>query len=193
MTVRYVQWRDGLAFFRRRIPADLQKYYPGKKGIIFQSLQTRDATEAAKLAHREAQKLDLQWKRLRSGLGTPPEVRAEAEAILGKFGLKPGQWADYKKAGLEPDHFMHELLCLSEDEDDPEPQGIVKERLPEAHALAAELFYADSEELPKLMTPLLSQVKDKYLYFKPKLASDEQFHRALDRFIALNGAVTPDA
>ena len=189
--VRYVQWREGLAYFRRRIPEDLRKFYPGEGETLFYSLKTRKPEEAAKAAHRDAQHQDVEWQALRQGQGTTAVVRASAKAILQKYGLEPGQWNQWREADLEPDSFIMDLISLSDD-GESEPTGIVKDNLPPNYALATELFYADPKDLPKLLTPTLSEVKQKHLDFYPNRTLDEQFHRALNRFIALNGDIPVD-
>lgn len=52
---------------------------------------------------------------------------------------------------------------------------------------AADLFYADPEELRDLTVPYFSEVKDEHLRFHPKRAKDTQFARSVDRFTELNG------
>ena len=191
MTVRYVQWRDGLAFFRRRIPRDLERFYPGRKKLLFFSLKTRDPNEAAKRAHAEAKRLDAEWSRLREGQGSTAEVRSSALAILQRNGIAAGQWREHGKQGLEPEGFIAELEYQAGVDGDT-VLAIDRDQLPPDYALAADLYYADAPEMRKLLIPTLSEVSVKHLEFKGALASDDQFHRALDRFIAVNGDLPMD-
>ena len=184
MTIQYVQWRKGLAYYRRRVPDDLSKHY-GKKTHLFFSLKTRDIREAARKASETTKDLDREWMLLRSSYGTDIETRSKAMAILRSYGLEPGQASEYAKYDLEPDAFIHELLVQSQDGTGVE-KGIVKEHLPEDLKLAADLFYASPDELRKLTTPCFSEVKEKHLYFSPKRTTDPQFNRSVDRFIRLN-------
>ncbi|MFP4405711.1 DUF6538 domain-containing protein [Rhodosalinus sp.] len=136
MKVRYVEWRARLTFFRRRIPRDLQKFYPGKRGEVFFLLQTRDPMVAAKKADLEARRLDAEWARLRRGEGTTAAVQTEALALLRKHGLAPGQWAEWQKHDLEPDSFIGELEAMA-GVDGVDVRRIEPARLPPTHALAA--------------------------------------------------------
>lgn len=187
MTVRYVEWRKGLAYFRRRIPQDLQKYYPGNSKQIFVSLKTRDPQEAAKRAHAKALQQDQQWAHLRAGGGQTAEVRAAAHAILQKHQLEPGTSHEWAKIDVSPDFFLDELERFGDEEGQ-----IQRENLPPEFALAADLFYADKDQLTKLLTPLLSEVKEKHFYFKPSLRDDPQFKLAFDEFVSLNGDLPVD-
>ncbi|WP_306121134.1 DUF6538 domain-containing protein [Roseovarius sp. MMSF_3359] len=190
MTIQYVQWRKGLAYYRRRVPDDLSKHY-GKKTHLFFSLKTRDFGEAAKKAAEATRDLDREWMLLRSSDGTDIETRAKAMAILRSHGLEPGQASEYAKYDLEPDGLVHEFLVQSQDGSGID-KGIVKERLPEDLRLAAELFYATPDELRRLTVPCFSEVKERHLYFSPKRATDPQFNRSVDRFIRINGDLPID-
>lgn len=56
--------KDGVFYFVRRIPVDLQKHYTSRK--IAYSLQTRSATVAAAQAIRACSQLDEYWFHLRA-------------------------------------------------------------------------------------------------------------------------------
>ncbi len=185
MTIKHVQWRSGRANYRRRIPEDLQAYYQGKE-FHFESLKTKDPAEAARKAQQTTKKLDREWSLLRSSDGGELALREEAMAILREHGLKPGQSAEYDRHDIEPERFVHKLLLESLDQDGQAP-GIVPERLPPALRKAAELFYADPEELRDLTVPYFSEVKAEHLYFHPKRENDSQFGRSVERFIEING------
>lgn len=185
MQIKHVQWRDGLAYYRRRIPDDLRKQHSGKSHLFF-SLKTRDFKEAAKKALEQTKHLDREWMLLRATDGTDLETRAKAMAILRKYDLEPGQASEYAKHDLEPDAFVTELLVHSQDEDG-NSSGIIKNRLPEDLRLAAELFYADPMEVRELTVPSFTNVIEKHLYFYPKRAEDSQFDRSVNRFLKING------
>ncbi len=139
--IENVEWRSGTAYYRRRIPADVQRYYKGKH-YLFQSLKTKDPSEAVRRSQAETKRLDREWSLLRSREGTDLEVREQGMAILRKYDLKPGQATEYAKHDLEPDKFIDELLVHSQDRYDTNP-GIVRERLPDDLRMAADLFYAE--------------------------------------------------
>tara|TARA_B100001057_G_scaffold378530_1_gene383936 strand:+ start:53 stop:439 length:387 start_codon:yes stop_codon:yes gene_type:complete len=73
-----------------------------------------------------------------------------------------------------------------------DPEESKRERLPADLRLAADLFYAEPRELPKLIVPTFTEVIDKHLYFYPKRSTDAQFHRSVDRFLELNGDLRID-
>src|SRR6056297_1448969 len=185
MKIKYVQWRKGLAYYRRRIPHDLQKHYGGETHLIF-SLQTRDFREATKRAQEQTKQLDHQWVLFRASEGSEIEVREKAKAILRRHDLEPGQAGEYARHDLEPDAFVAELLTHSQDGHGEVP-GIVRERLPEDLRLAADLFYAKPEEIRELTVPTFSEVKEKHLYFHPKKRKDPQFERSVMRFLEVTG------
>jgi len=188
MKIKYVQWRKGLAYYRRRIPHDLQKHYGGETHLIF-SLQTRDFREATKRAQEQTKQLDHQWVLFRASEGSEIEVREKAKAILRRHDLEPGQAGEYARHDLEPDAFVAELLTHSQDGHGEVP-GIVRERLPEDLRLAADLFYAKPEEIRELTVPTFSEVKEKHLYFHPKKRKDPQFERSVMRFLEVTGDIS---
>ncbi|WP_022703367.1 DUF6538 domain-containing protein [Pseudorhodobacter ferrugineus] len=55
--------KNGIYYFERRVPSDLQKHYSSKK--ITYSLKTRSAPSAASRASRAAHQLDEYWYHLR--------------------------------------------------------------------------------------------------------------------------------
>ena len=185
MKIKYVQWREGLAYYRRRIPHDLLKHYAGETHLFF-SLQTKDFREAAKRAKEQTKQLDKRWDLLRASDGSDLEIREKAKVILGNYNLEPGQAAEYAKHGLEPDAFIGELLAHSQDGNGA-LRDIDRERLPKDLRLAADLFYADPKELRELTVPIFTEVQDKHLYFYPKKQSDPQFERSVARFLEVNG------
>jgi hypothetical protein len=56
--------KSGLLFYRRGIPADLQKHYGGKRFIV-ESLKTHDPERAAIKVAQLATRDDAYWKKLR--------------------------------------------------------------------------------------------------------------------------------
>lgn len=113
--IQHVQWHNGLAYYRRRIPDDLRKRYSGKNQLLF-SLKTPDFKEAAKKALEQTKLLDREWMLLRSTNGTDLETRAKAMAILRKYDLEPGQASEYAKHDIEPESFLSEFSPYSQDE-----------------------------------------------------------------------------
>ncbi len=185
MKIDYVLWRNGTAYYRRRIPKDVAKQYKVKDYLTF-TLGTKDPLEAARKAREATKRLDREWALLRASDGTELATRQKALAILEKHGLEPGQWAEYRKHDLEPDTFVDELSVFSQDSDGYS-NGIARERLPDDLRLAADLFYADDTKVRELLVPSFLEVKEKHLYFHPKRAEDPQFERSVKRFLEING------
>ncbi|RYH09959.1 DUF6538 domain-containing protein [Tropicimonas sp. IMCC6043] len=134
--------------FRRRIPADVAKHYPGNKsGYIQFSLKTQDKAKAAMKADAEAQQQDALWESYRTGeLEHGPEEVKAALALLASYGLKPGQSKFYAAEGIEPDRFVWDLESLAgigpENTEQENTQRWDTE-LPPVHRLAADMFYGD--------------------------------------------------
>lgn len=142
---KYVFQKPGSAlwYFRRRIPDDVRKHYPGKSsGYLIFSLQTKDAKEAAKRANRKAVEQDALWKGIRGGeVSYGPEAVSAALALLDSFDLKPGQHKEYEAAGLEPDAFIDELLYQADALDAQTHTSHWCENLPPVHRVAGDLLY----------------------------------------------------
>ncbi|RYC29834.1 integrase [Lichenibacterium minor] len=90
----FIRPRDGLLFYRRRVPTDVAAHFPGKT-VRMVSLQTRDLLTAGKKLARLVATDDALWRSLRSpeasALGlTTEEVQAAGEALLRKLGMVPG-------------------------------------------------------------------------------------------------------
>lgn len=94
--------KDGVFYFSRRIPKDLQHHYTSRK--ISYSLRTRSAPVAASRATRAAQKLDEYWYHLR--------VR-ECD-LPGKHLLRMAQGGQAVPAGTAPAIAATETVKLSE-------------------------------------------------------------------------------
>lgn len=129
IVAKYVQQRRGRCYFKRRIPDDVKAAHPGRSGVLFFSLKTGDAPEAAKRADIEARKQDALWDRLRRG-ETPQgaDIDKAAHALLDAYGLKVGQYREYMKADLEPTEFFDHLsrrgnLTMSAEEEDAVARG----------------------------------------------------------------------
>jgi len=95
ITVKHTVQKRGIWFYRRRIPADLAHHYPPNQTHLYESLQTRDPSEAAKKAVALAAKHDALWASMRSPEGqavglTTQENTAAALALLDKLGLSQG-------------------------------------------------------------------------------------------------------
>lgn len=71
--------RSGTYYFRRRVPKDLLSLYPSSQ-IIF-SLKTKDRKEADRLARIESVRLDQEFQRRRSHLGTHSSGELSEEDI----------------------------------------------------------------------------------------------------------------
>ena len=151
INVKYLQPKKNRWYFRRRIPHDVRKLYPGKTGDIYFSLKTADKIQAAKQADIHARQQDALWEAYRSGkIDAGPEAHKAALGMLEAHGLRPGQWEEYHKAEIEPDEFLNELAHLSEGEDGQ----IVREDLPTHAVLAADLFYGVVQDVPFLSEAL---------------------------------------
>ena len=141
ITARYLFAKEGLYYYRRRIPDDVRHLHPGKKGMLVTSLKTRDPIEAARKAHNLAQQHDALWAAHRRGEATDaPDVQRAALAMLDSFGLRPSQAEEYRKAGIDPDRFLSELSSLSGGLT-PGADRIIAEDLPNYALLAANFFY----------------------------------------------------
>ncbi|MEM8958597.1 MAG: DUF6538 domain-containing protein [Pseudomonadota bacterium] len=102
--------QSGIWYFRRRIPSDVLKHYPGRNGDIRFSLKTRDESEAASLANQHALGQDAQWTAIRTGqIADGPERVRAAEEILRGFGLKPGEGREIDEVGAGGEDFFAEL------------------------------------------------------------------------------------
>lgn len=62
-TPNHTFWKNGIFYFRRRVPSDLSHHYTS--GQIAYSLRTRSASVAASRASKAAQQLDEYWFHLR--------------------------------------------------------------------------------------------------------------------------------
>lgn len=178
--------KDGLLWYYRRIPKDLQHHYDGKPTRRV-SLGTRDHVEAIRKASALAAQDDARWKSLRSPDGqaaelTLPETESAASATLASLGLRPGMLAkgvrrdfDLDPADILDDYFAKrhgkpylEARHSEEPWDDPEDH----------------LNAVDREMLRQLRDPLgtagnvartrLSAARDIYLKQHDK-GSDRQF------------------
>lgn len=94
ITVKHLQKRKGVWFYRRRVPEELRGHYGGKPHIL-KSLQTGELAEAAVKAAQLAARDDALWKSLRSSDGkemglTTPQNRDAALALLTALKLSPG-------------------------------------------------------------------------------------------------------
>ena len=142
---KYIFQKNGseLWYFRRRIPDDLRKHYPSKNnGFLIFSLRTKDAKQAAKLAHRHASEQNALWKSLRTGsVLAGPEATKAALAYLNSFGLSPGQHVQYEREGLEPETFLDALLFEADAREPENNTPSWAEELPIVPRLAAEFYY----------------------------------------------------
>lgn len=82
--------KDGVFYFSRRVPKDLQHHYTSRK--ISYSLRTRSAAVAASRAVRAAQKLDEYWYHL----------RIKDCDLPGKHMLRLAQGGDVVQLGASP-------------------------------------------------------------------------------------------
>ncbi|WP_448325538.1 DUF6538 domain-containing protein [Sulfitobacter sp. M13] len=142
---KYISQRSasGPWYFRRRIPDDLRKHYPAKKtGQLYFSLQTEDASKAAQIANRHSLEQDALWASLRDGsVSEGPDLVKAANALLESFGIKANQYAEYKKAGLEPERFMEELRYQADAREPENNTANWADDLPPLHRLVADLYY----------------------------------------------------
>tara|TARA_R100000935_G_scaffold58887_1_gene99080 strand:- start:10445 stop:11854 length:1410 start_codon:yes stop_codon:yes gene_type:complete len=138
---------SGPWYFRRRIPDDLRKHYPAKKnGYLIFSLQTKDASKAAQAANRQSLEQDALWAGLRDGsVSEGPELVKAANALLRSFGIKANQYAEYQKAGIEPEKFMEELRYQADAREPEDSTPSWGDDLPPLHRLAADMFYGRKE------------------------------------------------
>lgn len=186
LKAKYLELRDNTWYFRRRIPAEIQRFYPGKPSQIFLSLKTPDARQAARAAHQKALEQDAFWKSCRSGEPiVGKETRLSAFSILEAHGLTPGQHREYERLGLEPDGFLDELRYQSQDDEG----RIILEDLPSDYAVAAKLFYGEK------VAPTLVDARDKHfgLGLGPKgVKSHAQFENAFNLFLGIAGDLPVD-
>ena len=156
IAVKYVEHKKNRYYYRRRIPDDVRRLHPGKKGFIYRSLKTSDPEGALRRSEDETRRLNALWKAHREGgLEYSPELCDAALAMLASYDLKPGQYKEYEASGVDPDRFLDQLALLSWD--GVEECGQIRpERLPIEARLAADLFYG------KKPAVFLSQALDFY-------------------------------
>ncbi|MBO9449898.1 tyrosine-type recombinase/integrase [Tropicibacter sp. R16_0] len=149
IVAKYIFQKSGSAvwYFRRRIPDDVRKHYPGKKnGYLIFSLGTKDQLEAAKKAHQKALEQEAMWKSIRDGnVAAGPEVVSAAKEMLSSYGLKPGQYAEYEAADLEPGEFVNELHHQVGITGSHNQYKNWHKDLPPVHRMAGDLFYGGKE------------------------------------------------
>ena len=186
--VKYLELRKYTWYFRRRIPDQVKKLYPGKSGTIFFSLKTTDKAKAGRMAIANALKQDALWKgTLEGNVRYGPEERKAADAFLDRFGLKPGGHIAYAEADLEPERFLDELIYLSQDKSDP--PAIIPENLPGFVRMAADLFYGDT------IIPCLSEVLDLHRRLSGTEAnakSEMGRQRAFEQLFSIAGDIPVD-
>jgi hypothetical protein len=104
-------------YYIRRIPGDVQRYYPAKKDKrLVKSTRTSNRQEAAQRALRIDRDYERDWERLRSGLSDLSHgTRERAVTLLGKFGLSPG--SSVKNRELELEHFYDSIEASLTDAD----------------------------------------------------------------------------
>lgn len=152
LMAKYVQQKQegGVYYFRRRIPDDVQKHYPGNKtGSLYYSLKTKDLKEAGRKAHQEALRQDAMWKAMRNGDVTHgPEVVDAAMEILRSYGLNPGDGRVQGNDQNGLDSFLNELEDQARMEGAPldsrEAEQVSRhwtEFLPPAYKAAGDLLY----------------------------------------------------
>ena len=61
--IEHVQWRRGTAYYRRRIPKDIQHHFEGKE-YLFLSLKSMDPVDATRRSQQKTQELDKEWSLL---------------------------------------------------------------------------------------------------------------------------------
>ncbi len=149
-----------LFYFRRRIPEDVTRHYPNRRnGYVIESLQTKDAGTAAKLAHRKALEQDALWSAIRTGqVSDGPERVEAAKALLASHGLRPGQHTVFKTADLEPEQFLDELRYQADAREPGDNRLNWHEDLPAVHRLAGDLFYGAKE--PIFLSAALKEFQD---------------------------------
>lgn len=188
LLAKHIQLNKGVWQFHRRIPDDLAKHYPGKKGKIRFSLKTKDERVAAKLAHQHAIQQDALWKSLRSGeINYGPEAIHAAMAILERFKLTPGEWEAWNATGLEPDEFIRELEYQA-DIDPMVSREVNAHRMqhgmPLPYRMAADLFYGT--KAPLFMSEALKQFQQ-LKGEKPDTKSAKDRCRVVQDFTTLFG------
>lgn len=186
LKAKYLELREKTWYFRRRVPADVQRLYPDRRTQIFFSLKTSDPRQAARLAHQAALEQNAAWKAFRSGHDVVGrELQLAAVATLGAYDLSPGQHREYDRYGLEPDAFLDELRYLSQEDNGQ----IVPENLPPHYALASRLYYGEA------LIPTLTDARDKHfaLGLGPKgEKSRPQFDNAFNLFLEIAGDLPMD-
>ncbi|OWV60564.1 hypothetical protein CDZ97_18810, partial [Mameliella alba] len=186
LEAKYIELRRGTYYFRRRIPQDVRRHYPGRKDVEFFSLKTKDPQIAAKKAHQKALEQDALWEAWRTGQDVQPkDVRRAALAILDAFEIRPNQYKDFQAEDIEPDRFLDELRHQSGGVDGQ----IHKDQLPPEYREAAELFYG------KAPVPYFSEAVDLYVKMKapnesPKNKKDRQ--RVVDELFSVAGDLPVD-
>ncbi|WP_132543814.1 DUF6538 domain-containing protein [Rhodovulum euryhalinum] len=92
--VSYLLFKGNVWYFRRRIPDDVRRLYPSKKGQLFFSLKTGDKMKAAKLADMHAR----QNPRSRLVSATRPYRNIPGDHLSQNLHHAPGQHPSLRSA-----------------------------------------------------------------------------------------------
>nr|WP_229633433.1 tyrosine-type recombinase/integrase [Duganella qianjiadongensis] len=85
--------RNGLIYYQRAVPKDLQDRYPHK--LIKINLKTGDIVSAEKRIRNLNEKFEAEWSAMRADPHSSPKaLKAHAEALLREFGLSPAPAAN---------------------------------------------------------------------------------------------------
>jgi integrase len=187
LLAKHIFNKNGIWWYRRRIPSDVAKLHPNDNGERRFSLKTRDLGEATKKAHVETLRLDALWKAFRAGdIKYGPESLKAAEALLAVNGLKPGDWKTWDEIDVTPP-FIDKLIDSIgvHPEDSPEEVAYKhKHGLPPTEKLAVDLFYG--AERPVFLSEALAKFQDlKVEDLSSKSERDRV--RVVTEFIALYG------
>ena len=149
---KYIEQKtaNGVWYFRRRVPHDVQKHYPklNKRGELYFSLQTKDRSEAAAVSHRKATEQDGFWKSVRSGeVMAGPEVISAAIALLDSYGLRPGQSVEYTDDEIQVEKFLDRLRIEAGILGSEDQRENWQKDLPLVQQQAADLFFGEKPPL----------------------------------------------
>ncbi|NVK56901.1 MAG: tyrosine-type recombinase/integrase [Alteromonadaceae bacterium] len=202
MTIKHVQWRNGVAFYRRRIPNDIKHHFregAKRKSHVMFSLKTKDFNEAAIRAQRETERLDQEWGLLATDTEKYIAEWVEADKLLKRLGIRHGEGLRYDKDEIALERLAGEFDQYFFDENQRH-LGDSSAFLPPFGKIAFDLAYNKPEDRPanpfaQLVSddaPLFSKCVEEHIKHNPKRGSDDQFHMAVNLFMTLRGNLPVD-
>lgn len=188
MTLPHSYSRNGIIYYQRAVPKDLQDRYPHK--LLKINLNTGDIVRAEKCIRKLNAEFEAEWSAMRAApQSSPKALKVHAEALLREFGLQPSPAAnDPSAVSLFYDHLDVKREAYADGNEYVYRQNPAEEFLTPVEMKAAQLLAGKSKET-------LSDALEVYLGIHPK-REDEKFNtytrRAFETLIAVIGDKTID-